>query len=219
MGSSGGSKNGHGADGVDPASSEYGDADFIAEEARRMIVPGFRTLSEVRELMEELVEDDEDVAVDLEAAMAIVEHTWRGQLVAQSSWHGLSDADRLQSAFVELEASGVVARMNFTCCQNCGAAEIDDEVPDGAHPRGYVFFHQQDAENLADGSSLSLSYGAFSDDDDGFEDQGEYEAAAVEIGRSVVRALAAAGLEARWDGTLRQRICLTSLDWRRRLPT
>lgn len=51
-----------------------------------------------------------------------------------------------------------MARQNFTCCQTCGLAEIDDEIEvvraEGRPVRGYAFFHQQDTAGAVEGGSL-----------------------------------------------------------------
>ena len=189
---------------------------MVAEEARRVVLPGFATLEEARSLVVEMVEDDDDLSVTAARASAIVDQVWSRRVAEQRSWVGLSDSDRLDAAFGELQADGVVARMCFTCCQSCGSAEIWDEVPSGVPARGYVFFHEQDAAGLAEpAATLFLSYGSFWDEDDVPED---FESAMVEIGRVVQRTLVANGLRVDWDGTAGKRIGLVDLDWRRPLP-
>src|SRR5215208_3419617 len=46
----------------------------------------------------------------------------------QKRWPTMTDCDRLDAAFLELEASGIVARQNFWCCGTCGLAAIGDEI-------------------------------------------------------------------------------------------
>jgi hypothetical protein len=193
------------------------DESVVLEEARRLVLPGFTPLEEARSAIVEMVEDDEDLDVTPARAVAMVEGVWAARVAEQTSWHGLSDADRVEAAFGELAAAGIVARMCFTCCQSCGSAEIGDEVAEGTDPRGFAFFHQQDADRLAEPAALLyLSYGAFLDSDHTRE---EFERASVEVGHVVKHALEANGLRVDWDGTLRQRIGVRDLDWRRRLPS
>ncbi len=188
----------------------------VMYEAEGLVRPGFTTLDEARAAIIEYVEDDDEVPVTAERAAAIVNDVWARRKAEERSWSGLSDADRVAAAFAELEASGVVARMSFTCCQNCGAHEIGDEVPPGASPRGYVFFHRQDAERLGEpDAALYLSYGAFSGPD---LTAGLHEAEALAVGNLVTHTLEANGLRVDWDGTLAKRIHVVDLDWRRRLP-
>lgn len=197
---------------------------LVREEALRLIEPGFRTQAEARADVVEIVEDDVeyygDSLAEAEVA-AIVDEVWLERLRVQEGWSSLSDADRLDAAFVELEASGIVARMNFTCCGTCGHAEIGGEVADGQAPRGYVFFHMQDAEHLAEDEAphLYFDYGAWTPDGSPFEDEEAYVAAATAIGHDVASTLEASGLQVSWDGSLARRISIIDLDWRRRLPS
>lgn len=190
--------------------------EIVYEEAQRLVVPGFTPLADARAAIREMVEDDEGLRVGPARAEAILDEVWARRVREQGSWRQLSDADRLDAAFAELEAGGIVARMAFSCCGSCGAQEIHGEVPDGVSARGYVFFHAQDADGLAEPDPhLYLSYGAFTDDavaDD------EYEREAVAVGHAIRRALEANGLRVTWDGTHARRIGVAVPDWRRRLP-
>lgn len=127
----------------------------------------------------------------------------------EKAWPARTDCDRLDGAFAALEANGIVARQNFTCCQTCGHADIWDEmkaVRDGGREvRGYTFFHWQDTEAAVEGSGLCLAYGA----------TGEGEQAALGVGDAIVAELRAAGLEATWPRDLRKRISVR-IDWKKR---
>jgi hypothetical protein len=122
---------------------------------------------------------------------------------AQATWPERTDSDRLTDAFRILDASGIVAREDFACCQACGTAEIGHEAIDAAPPRGYVFYHGQDAERAAAGGSLWLSYGRFDQE------------RSAETGAEVVSALRAEGLDVDWDGSPDRRIHVR-LTWARR---
>lgn len=144
-------------------------------------------------------------------AMAVhaVDLAIRDQVRAQEFWPVLTDCDRLDQAFENLEDGGIVARQNFTCCQNCGHAEIGDEV-DGAGERGlpvhgYTFYHQQDTERAAADSELYLAYGAVGHDD------------TLKVARAIVVAIESCGLRTEWNGSVGQRIRV-ALNWQRRFP-
>jgi hypothetical protein len=179
--------------------------DALEEEVRgmavRAVAEGFEDEQTiVRNIVETLDGDDPTTLRALAArltAAALAAH-----LAEEATWPAVTDCDRLDRAFAALEASGIVARQNFTCCQNCGHAEIRDELtPD---TNGYVFYHVQDTESAADGHGLLLAYGA--------------TRAGVEptdVGRQVVSALEQEGMAVRWDGTVNKRI-FVSVDWKRR---
>ena len=132
-------------------------------------------------------------------------------LAETASWPEVTDCDRLDAAFEELQSAGIVARQNFSCCGTCGAAEIGDEidaeVKKGTKVRGYAFFHMQDTESAVEGYGLYLSYGSVT----------EGEEAALGTGEEIVDTLEKHGLKTEWDGTWENRIHL-QLDWKRRGP-
>lgn len=124
-------------------------------------------------------------------------------------WPADTDCDRLDAAFIALEAEGVFCRHNYSCCGSCGAGEIYDEMAaaqaEGRHVRGYAFYDMQDTEKAVDDGHLYLNYGTF--------EGGKREALA--IGNEIANAIAAQGLRVNWNGRWDRRIAV-SLHWRRR---
>ncbi|SCD38379.1 hypothetical protein GA0115251_106436 [Streptomyces sp. TverLS-915] len=168
---------------------------------------GYRDPEALAELAEEYFVADDRRPVTAAQARALVDRLWRERLAEQEAWHGETDPERLTRAFTALDAAGVVAREDFTCCRSCGMGEIGAEAgPGGA--RGFVFFHEQCTDGAVTGGGLRLYYGGFDDE----------ERTTAAIGREVVAALAAAGLRTTWDGSPARAIEVTPLDWRRRLP-
>ncbi|RSN51968.1 hypothetical protein DMH12_20560 [Streptomyces sp. WAC 04229] len=138
-------------------------------------------------------------------ARRLVDRLWLERLAEQESWgDATTDPDRLTRVFEALDAAGLTARENFTCCRGCGTTEIGAEHP-GA--RGFVFFHQQSTEAAAEGYGLTLHYGGF----DGSEET------TAAVGHEVVAAFAGSGLSTEWDGDPGRAITVTPLNWRRRL--
>ena len=130
---------------------------------------------------------------------------------AQTAWPDLTDCDRLDEAFADLESRGVICRQDFSCCSNCGESEIGAEMGDaenaGVAVRGYAFYHMQDTERAVDGGGLYLKYGAVEPGDE----------AGVAIGREIDAALKAHGLRTEWNGQLSDCVRVF-LDWKRRRP-
>lgn len=213
-----------------------GDEQLLAD-AREVIRSGFLD----RDDLAGWVAGGHDLAEDDPRALRAAAQAWDERLAEQAGWVGESDYDRLAAAFADLEESGVVARMNFTCCNTCGTTEIDDErTPDpdaaeGAYPFrewAYTFFHSQDAERLADGpADLFLTYSSFrpaadvapdlmararAGDQDAREQVVRHTDATV--GRIVVDALTAHGLTPDWSGDPTRRIAVPITDWRKPLP-
>ncbi|MER5645289.1 hypothetical protein [Streptosporangium sp. NPDC002524] len=172
---------------------------------REVIVGGYATRAQLAEIAQDHLVSGDRRPVSAEQARLLVDRMWLERVGEQSSWEGETDPERLTRAFAALEATGITARENFTCCRTCGQAEIGAAGSPDA--RGHVYFHSQCTVSAAAGHGLTLLYGGF----DGSPDT------TASIGREVVAALAAAGLPAEWDGDPSRAITVVPLDWRKRL--
>lgn len=181
----------------------------IQDHINLRIAVGFDPIESIVESTIEMHEDDrpEDELRPIVEAMAA--EALGAHLEVQDKWPEVTDCDRLDRAFAALEARGIVARQNFSCCSTCGVAEIGDEIAEaecrGDRVRGYAFYHAQDADGAVDGGGLYLNY-------DSIE---ESEAPALEVGRVIVATLKEHGLETDWDGAWNRRIWV-GVDWKRR---
>lgn len=183
--------------------------DTMREFIRREIAAGYLSKDEILEGAVDYLIDDADEAQLRPMAAGLWPELAAEHQAAQAEWPETTDYDRLNAAFESMEAKGIIARQNFTCCGSCGSAEIWDEVDvvrdAGGPARGYAFFHWQDTERAVDGEGLYLNYGACE----------EGEAAALEVAKEIVAELQAHELATDWNGQWNQRIGLT-LDWKRR---
>ena len=186
----------------DPISAE------LQPQIESAVAEGFSSRDSLIDNFTDIAEDEHDrddlgplVAGLVDAALAA--HARR-----QARWKGETDCDRLDRAFEALEAEGVVARQNFTCCSTCGHYEIGDEIAgaedEGREVAGYAFYHMQDTQRAAEGGGIYVRYGS---------NEGGPEPAAV--GRRIVAAVEAAGLKAEWDGSPNTCV-LVRLKWRKR---
>lgn len=173
------------------------------------VAAGFLEEREVVESAVEMFEDEADPVQLRAAATRLTEVMFAAHARAQANWPAVTDCDRLDAAFAELESRGIVARQNFSCCQSCGASEIWDEVDEAEAEdrviRGFTFYHQQDTEGAVQGGGLYLAYQSTS------EDEGASEA----VGREIVDVLRKHGLEPEWNGSVSKRIRVP-MDWKRR---
>ncbi|MEV4873795.1 DUF6891 domain-containing protein [Streptomyces syringium] len=197
------------ADTLDPELREEAE-----EHAGVLVRGGFELPGEIAEAVSDYFYEDGDTPVSVAAARGIVGPLWRERLAEQVSWPEVTDPDRVETAFAALAEQGITARMNFTCCGNCGLAEIGAEAAEG--DRGFVFFHYQDTERAVEGGALCLRYGVHHDTG---EDDADGKDDTASIGREVAAALVEAGLGVVWDGDPGQAIEIDPLDWRKRLPT
>jgi hypothetical protein len=192
-----------------PARSPQKTLDEMQQTIERDVAAGFSTPDEIERNAIEIYSDDMDPASLRPQAKRFRRDALAKHAAAQATWPTVTDCDRLDKAFAELEQRGIVARQNFSDCGTCGAAEIGDEIDatrkKGREVRGYVFYHMQDTESAAEGYGLYLNYGSVGPD----------EKAALKIAAEAVESLKRQGLETNWNGSIRQRIGV-KLDWKRR---
>jgi hypothetical protein len=207
--------------------------DEVTEYAESQVWPGFNTRAEAVESVVGYFEASTG-PTDEATVSAIVARVWQQREAVQATWSDPGDWGRLAAAFAELERSGWVARMDFTCCQTCGHAEIGDERTGGEH--SYVFFHWQDTEGLADPDpTLYLGYGYFEThpgldrgladaaeetEDPGLRSRAAEQHARIEtaVGATLVECLRRHGLRVEWDGSHETRPFIALRDWHKPLP-
>jgi hypothetical protein len=183
--------------------------EWVRDQIRRDVASGFYDEDAILTNAADAFADDFTPEALRPLAQQALRQALAEQRAAERHWPDETDCDRLDAAFAQLEEDGVVARQNFSCCGNCGATEIWDEVraveDTGITVRGYAFYHMQDTEGAVDGGGLYLNYGACDEGED----------AALAVAREIVAELEAHGLQTQWDGTWDKRIGVT-LDWKRR---
>lgn len=127
----------------------------------------------------------------------------------QAGWGPTTECDRLDLAFAALNSQGILARQDFSCCNNCGFTEIWDEVEEEEKERpvgGYVFYHLQCTEYAIKTGQLLMAYGCLEEDQDAF----------LAVANKIVAELREAGLNASWGGTNEHPIVVDGITWRRR---
>jgi hypothetical protein len=127
----------------------------------------------------------------------------------QAGWGPTTDCDRLDQAFAALNRQGIVARQDFSCCNNCGFSEIWDEVEEAEKQQpveGYVFYHLQCTERAIKTGQLLMAYGCIEEDPGAFQ----------RVGNKIVLELRRVGLNASWGGTAGHPIVVEGIVWRRR---
>ncbi|MCG7606407.1 MULTISPECIES: DUF6891 domain-containing protein [Mycobacterium] len=130
---------------------------------------------------------------------------------------------RTHAAFEELNAHGVVARADFSCCGTCASAEIGDERDDSRHWQGYIYFHNQDTDSLVESGSTYIGYGAFEPEDfdedayNTLSDQAKEDLYVSDVTRMldevVFPIVRRHGIEPEWNRDLGTRVLLTNADW------
>jgi hypothetical protein len=183
--------------------------DALRERVTAHVAGGFLSPEEIIDATVEAFGDDNGAERLRPAATRLTETALAAHARAEQEWPAVTDCDRLDRAFEELETAGIVARQDFSCCGTCGVGEILDEIEaivrSGRDVRGYTFYHLQDTEAAVEGHGICLSYGSREHD----------EAAALAVAREIVSTLQRQGLAPEWPGTWDTRITVP-LDWKRR---
>jgi len=126
---------------------------------------------------------------------------------AEQRWKRLTDCDKLDLAFADLEEQGIIARQDFWCCARCAhyaaASEIYGKERNESFWKGYVFYHEQDTDYAPDGS-LSLGFGAYEGGDEAMK----------AVASTVVETLGRYKLNTQWNGKPDTRIEVVDLNWR-----
>jgi len=134
------------------------------------------------------------------------------QAALEATWGERTANDRLDSAFDDLNARGIVAgqALGFTTQEGWARiVELGSQRP--STPRGGVFYHRQDLERaLVDGQGLMLAFGGWLDGN---------EESAREVGRELMHVLGHHGVAASWNGSEQTRIALAPFRWEKRRTT
>jgi hypothetical protein len=181
----------------------------IHEYLELMVRTGFADLGSLPDDAGEYLSDDGDPSSIESYARADLQDVLVDYRAEQRGWPSVTDCDRLDDAFAELEATGVVSRQNFWCCGTCGLAAIGEQMEasasQGIDARGYAFYHEQDTESAVEGRGIYLYYGSVYGADE----------RSLEIAREIQEVLHRHGLRTEWNGSLQKRIKV-QMDWKRR---
>ena len=79
----------------------------------------------------------------------------------EQSWPAVTDCDRFDAAFADLERAGVACRHNFSCCGNCAAYEIRGEIEaeraKGREIIGCAHYNCQDTESAVERCGFTVA--------------------------------------------------------------
>jgi hypothetical protein len=183
-------------------------SEYAATEIRRLVWSGFYDAHAVREIVvEEIFEPGE---VDPEWVEQSIDMEFARKLEVERAWPIVTDCDKLDRAFDELNETGIIALQNAGFTQDEGIEDITAEYQElggeDSPVEGYCFYHGQDLERAVDGEGLMLTFGDILGED----------AKGLEIGERIVEVLHRHGLAVEWAGTIDQRIELPEIEWRRR---
>ena len=127
----------------------------------------------------------------------------------EATWSEVTANDRIDRAFAQLIAQGIIAEQDAGGTMSdgwCIVGELRDDYPDAW---GAAFFHRQDVERGVAGDGLMLAFGAFTDGP-------EHAEQSIAVARQVVEVLQQHGVAASWGGDIDERIRVAPFAWRKR---
>lgn len=141
---------------------------------------------------------------------AEIKKAFRKQRAEEKTWPATTDCDRLDQVFASLEGQGIMALQNAGYEQSDGISDVAQFYHEAGGEQseivGYCFYHGQDLERVMESGELWLTYGDILGDD----------GKGVEIGRRIKCELEAVGFTVDWDGSIKTRLLIRGIQWRRR---
>jgi hypothetical protein len=121
--------------------------------------------------------------------------------------------EKLILAFKDIRKLGIVARVNFKCCNSCASYDIWEMTRKNYKKKpkiGYVFWHKQNEEDLQRRGVLHLAYGTFNDfDDRDVSPRMCSPLSSADVATKVILALVNHGIRCQWDGNEDHKIEVT----------
>ena len=189
--------------------SAIGDNETVAREAvDRLVRSGFYSADEIVEYInEELFWNNE---IELGWLHFEIARAFQRKVEDEKSWPEVTDCDRLDAVFDELEADNILSVQNAGYTQQNAIDDVAQYSREAGGEEsdyeGFCFYHGQDLERVIDGGELAIGFG----DVDGDDAKGE------EIGRRIKSFFEVAGFEVDWNGSIQTRLSVKGIHWQRR---
>lgn len=151
-------------------------------------------------------EDDPDFYLLTHVLEQRTEEALRWHLAQQESWPEITDCDRLDRAFSELERNGILARQHHM--SETVRKEATQRASEGQPVRGCTYYCHERTAKAIRGEGLYLN----------FQSVQGIKGSALVIAQEVVDTLQRHGLTATWDGAP-YGFVRVDMNWQRRRPT
>lgn len=180
----------------------------VQEEIQGCIDTGFYNQEETLEKIQDLFYDE---TLDENWLKEAIAKTYNARLEEQKEWPELTDVDKLDLAFEELDQQDIITLHMAGYTMSDGESDAGERYhelkEEGRQMKGYCFYHGQDVEGAIEGVGLYL---AFADD---ISDPAQV----IAVGEQIVAAMTKQGFTVIWDGTGQTRILLSPFNWQNRL--
>jgi hypothetical protein len=184
----------------------------LADQVRTEILGGFLPPDDIETMISELLETEGDETPGLASKLERFASQLREELAFTKPPVPNINA-RIDAAFDELNARGIVALQNAGYTQSDGWSDVNqiaaERLEIGGASRGGCFYHFQDLERAVRGEGLMLGFGAFGAPPD------RRDQAAIAIGKEIVAVLEKHGVPTHWTGEPTARISIPPFPWYR----
>jgi hypothetical protein len=181
---------------------------MVLEAVKMHVRSGFHDADEVAEIVDETVLGPGEV--DADWLRAQIADAFAAKRKEERGWPRETDCDRLDELFEALNAEGIIALQNAGYTQSDGIDDVTEAYEDAggkaSSVTGYCFYHGQDLERVLEGGDLWLTFGDIGGDDE----------KGVRVGERIKAAAASKRFKVNWNGSIKTRILLTDIDWKRR---
>lgn len=165
---------------------------------------GFYSADQIESMIDDVLDDDCNADMLRDCIAQEIER----KLAAEAGWPAITDCDRLDQAFRELDAQGICALGNAGYTMSDGHSDVSEVVASAPLGRytAYCFYHGQDVERAVEGDGVMIAFGALNGD----------AAASLAAGEAVCGCLRRQGFDVVWNGSPEMRIGLPRFSWQRR---
>ncbi len=176
---------------------------------RRLVWSGFHDTDEIVEIIDEAIFEPGEI--DQDWLRGEIRKSFQQKQAEEKDWPSVTDCDRLDRVFDSLRQQKILALQNAGYTQSDGLDDVcqcyHEAGGEQSDIEGYCFYHGQDVEAVMERGELLLAFGHVSGEDD----------AGVEIGWRIKRAFEAAGFAVEWNGSIKTRLLVKGIKWRRRM--
>ena len=176
----------------------------IFDQIKTYVWSGFYEADEVDQMIDELIEEGADESF----LRSAVTSEFEKKALTETTWPAETDCDRLDRAFEQLNANGIIALQNSGFTMSDGYEDVEDHLRKRKRDdiRGYCYYHEQDLDSAMTESTFMIAFGSLN----------ENRATILEIGREVENVLVSHGFNIDWDDDCKTRIRIVNIDWKRK---
>ena len=165
---------------------------------------GFYTRDEANEFLCDILEND----VNEKNMRDLIESEFTAKEALESEWPPITDCDKLDMVFAELNSDMIISIQNAGYTMSDGlddVGEVHSRKPHGTYA-GYCFYHGQDLDRAIATGELMIAFGDMKDTPDGKKT----------IANKILAAMERHGIRAIWEGNVNNRIKIPKIQWQRR---